>query len=98
MKACLFFLAALATAGAAFAQGSPPCLPFPTVVTTLAEHYREEPIGAGLVNEGAIVVLFSSDAGATWTLAVRKNSGETCFLASGTNWSGQAPAPAGTEN
>lgn len=98
MKAILSTLAVSALIGAADAQGAPPCLAFPAVVEVLHDRYGEAPIGGGMVNEGAIVVLFSSDAGETWTLALRESSGETCFVASGTNWAGQLPQPAGMEN
>lgn len=86
-------------AGAAISQQlvSPPCLAFPAVVETLHEQYQEEPIAAGLVYQGAVVVLFAAPAGETWTLVVRNADGKTCFLASGQDWTGRAPSPAGKE-
>jgi hypothetical protein len=86
-------LALVMLVSTAQAQGMPPCLAFPSVVETLSEKYHEVPTGAGLVNEGAAVVLFAAPAGETWTLVVRKASGETCFLATGSNWVAQ-PLPA----
>jgi len=86
-------LALVTLVSTAHAQGVPPCLAFPSVVEALSEKYREVPTGAGLVNEGAAVVLFAAPAGETWTFVVRKADGETCFLATGSNWVAQ-PLPA----
>ena len=50
-------------------------------------------LGGGTRGREAAVVLFAAPAGETWTLVVRKASGETCFLATGSNWVAQ-PLPA----
>ena len=81
---------------AAMAQGAPPCMAFAEIAKALKK-WNEVPISTGLVNEGAIVILFASPGGASWTFAVRKANGEVCFLAAGTNWSGFELTPAGTE-
>lgn len=76
--------------------GAPPCMPFELAAKTLADKWAEEPLGMGMVNENAIVVFFASPNG-TWTIVLRKVSGETCFVASGDNWVSQDPGPKGTE-
>lgn len=93
----LICLVLLTMAKAARAQGVPPCMSFTATAEALEGKYRETPVGAGLVNEGAAVVLFATASGATWTLVVRKADGETCFLASGSDWVTKAPAPEGKE-
>lgn len=93
----LIALVLLAIGSAARAQGVPPCLSFTSVVETLGQKHHEEPVAVGLVNEGAVVVLFSTAGGETWTLVVRKASGETCFLASGSGWAERQPSPVGKE-
>lgn len=90
-------LVLLTMARAARAQGVPPCMSFPAAVEALASQYRENPIAVGLVNQGAAVVLFSAADGATWTIVVRRASGETCFLATGTNWLPAEPQATGKE-
>jgi hypothetical protein len=73
------------------------CLPFDAVVTHLATRWDEMPIGAGMVNGGAILVLFSERSGATWTLVVRRADGSSCSIASGTGWEASDITPAGRE-
>lgn len=90
-------LALVTLVSAAQAQGVPPCLAYPSVVETLERQYSEQPMAMGLVNEAAAVVLFVAPAGDTWTLVVRKANGETCFLATGSNWVNKESAPAGKE-
>ena len=94
----VFFVTLFLTAALpARAQGVPPCLSFTATVEALGQKYHEEPVAVGMVNDGAVVVLFSTAGGETWTLVVRKASGETCFLASGSGWAERLPTPVGKE-
>lgn len=61
------------------------CLPRDVMVERLANRYAEMQIGAGLVNGNAVVELFASETG-TWTLIGTTSEGESCGLASGTDW------------
>lgn len=86
-------LALLAPAKADAAQ----CAPFDEVLAGLATRWDEAPVAGGLVDQGAILVLFSDSEGDTWTLVLRQANGTACLVASGTGWQADPPAPQGRE-
>lgn len=61
------------------------CLPRDVLIERLTDRYEEARIGAGLVNENSVVELFASQTG-TWTLIVTTTTGQSCAVASGTDW------------
>jgi hypothetical protein len=54
------------------------------MVRMLAETYREEPLGIGLADNGALLELLAS--GKTWTILVHLPGSVSCFLVAGTDW------------
>ena len=72
-------------AAPAYAQ-SPQCGPFKTLQTYLAETHHEVELGGGIVNDKAVMVVFVSPDGATWTLAALGTDGKACLIASGVDW------------
>lgn len=55
------------------------------VVKVLAAKYQESPRAFGLINEKAMMEIFTSPKG-TWTLIVTHDNGLTCVVASGEAW------------
>jgi hypothetical protein len=60
------------------------------VAKTLASNFNEKPIGMGLAETGALVVIFVSPAG-TWTAASVSAEGTACVLGIGNGWTDMAP-------
>ena len=42
--------------------------------------------GGGIVNDKAVMIVFVSPDGATWTLAALGTDGKACLVASGVDW------------
>ena len=56
------------------------------VVKMLQIRHAEAPISMGLAANGAIVEVFSTADGASWTLLMTMPDGRTCLMASGESW------------
>jgi len=67
-----------------------PCAPRAEVVKALASKFNEKPLGMGLSQSGALVVIFTSPAG-TWTAATVSAAGEACVVGAGDGWTDLAP-------
>ena len=66
------------------------CAPRADVVKTLASNFNEKPLGMGLSDSGALVVIFASPAG-TWTAASVSAEGSACILGAGDGWTDLTP-------
>ena len=72
-------------AAPAYAQ-SPQCGPFTDLRTVLAEKHHEVEHGGGIVNDKAVMIVFVSPDGATWTMAILGTDGKACLIAHGVDW------------
>lgn len=68
----------------AFAQV--PCSTREGAAAQLKEKYLEDPVSIGVTNGGALMELFASKDGETWTLVVTLGNGRTCQVAAGKYW------------
>ena len=75
---------------------SPQCGPFPELRNALAKEHHEIELGGGIVNERAVMVVFVSPDGATWTMAILGTDGKACLIAHGVDWF-QRPVPSSQE-
>jgi hypothetical protein len=66
------------------------CAPRAELTKVLASNFNEKPMGMGLANSGALVVIFASPAG-TWTAASVSAEGSACVLGAGDGWTDLAP-------
>jgi hypothetical protein len=66
------------------------CAPREEVAKTLASNFNEKPVGMGLADSGALVVIFVSPAG-TWTAASVSAEGTACVLGVGDGWTDLTP-------
>ena len=56
------------------------------VVEQLAERYAETPVELGITSEGAVLELFITPGGATWTMVVTLPNGLSHVVATGESW------------
>lgn len=78
ISASLFF------AAPAHSQDMPDnCTARVNAIENLRDKYQEERVMAGVTNSGAMMELFHSAEGDTWTLVMSNASGVTCFVSAG---------------
>ncbi len=63
-----------------------PCQMQATMTDRLARQFKEQPIGVGLINRSAALVLYTSPSG-SWTLVSVTPRGMSCVKAAGSAWS-----------
>ena len=56
------------------------------LVERLKKEFNEQPIGLGKSEQGALVVVFSSPKGDTWSIVTVRPDGWACIAAGGENW------------
>ncbi len=56
------------------------------VAERLAGDYAETPIAAGLASSGAVIEVFTSNDGSTWTIVLTRPEGTSCLVAAGEAW------------
>ena len=62
------------------------------VVKLLGARYAESPSALGLGTSGAMVEVFSTKDGSTWTILATQPDGTTCIVTSGEQWIPVIPA------
>lgn len=77
-----------ATLGPAAGQTAPrkACTTRSEVAERLAGDYAEAPVAVGLASSGAVVEVFTSTDGSTWTIIVTRPEGTSCLVAAGEAW------------
>jgi hypothetical protein len=67
-------------------QQGPRCVPYSQGVQELANQYNENSRALGVVYDGeALIELFTTSKGETWTMVIIRRDGMACPLLSGTN-------------
>ena len=77
-------VAIIVSQGAAWAE--PQCSPRQVVIDYLLAEFQEQPVGAGVANNGGVVEVLASPNGATWTILVTRADGVSCMMAAGRDW------------
>ena len=62
------------------------CAQHDQVVKWLLKDYAEVPISIGLSSSGAVLEVFASPGGDTWTIVVTMPNGTSCLVANGEGW------------
>lgn len=86
--ACVAAAAAL-IAAPAYAQSAgpgPACVKRADLIKHLEARYHEAPSAVGIADNGALLEVFSSKSGETWTVTVTMPNGISCMVASGQQW------------
>ena len=81
--------AAALFAAPAFAQSAgpgPACVKRADLIKHLEAKYHEAPSAVGLADNGALLEVFSSKSGETWTVTVTMPNGISCMVATGQQW------------
>lgn len=84
MLATLFSTAALAIP--ANAQSDPACAARDEIVAKLAQEFKENQQAVGMVDENAVLEVFVSDNGGSWTIIATGKDGKSCILSAGQDW------------
>ena len=90
--------AALSSALACFiwptikAHAQPQCNTRDSILKQLSDKYQETPVAAGVSHNGALVQVFTSKDGDTWTIVVTSPGGWSCLADSGGHWRTKPPA------
>ncbi len=82
----LFLTAALVAAFSWPVQAAPLCGPRAGVVKMLLEKYAEAPVGRGVTNRGALIEIFATSSGSTWSFMLTTPAGLSCLYDAGENW------------
>ena len=86
--ACVAAAAAL-IAAPALAQSAgpgPACVKRADLIKHLEAKYHEAPSAVGIADNGALLEVFASKSGETWTVTVTMPNGISCMVASGQQW------------
>ena len=96
MRYLLILLACLLS-WSAVAQES--CAPYDQVAAKLAAEFHETRVQQGIVGEGrALLAIFASPNGETWTAVMVRPDGLACMAAAGQDWQTRSdPAPEAEE-
>jgi hypothetical protein len=86
--ACVAAAAALiaAPALAQTAGPGPACVKRADLLKHLEAKYHEAPAAVGIADNGALLEVFASKSGETWTVTVAMPNGISCMVASGQQW------------
>lgn len=68
------------------AAQAPACVKRTDLLQHLANRYHETPVAVGIADNGALLEVFVSTEGETWTVAVTLPSGVSCLIATGEQW------------
>ncbi len=63
-----------------------PCAPRDIVVERLKSGYGESPAGLGIQSSGQLIEVWAAPGTGTWTVLMSRPDGNTCVVASGTDW------------
>ncbi len=82
----------------AYAQEQPKCAPYGQVEAMLAAEFQETRVQQGIVGEGeAMLAIFASPNGGTWSAVMVRPDGLACMAAAGTDWQHREDKPAPVE-
>ncbi len=62
------------------------CTPRSEVAKRLAGDYAEAPVAAGPASSGAVIEVFTSRDGSTWTIVLTRPECTSCLVATGEAW------------
>lgn len=85
----------LAAPALAQPEQQPACAPIDQIAAKLAAEYHETRVQQGVVGEGrAMLLIFATPDGATWTAVMLRHDGVGCMAAAGSDWQTRSdPAP-----
>ena len=82
----VLFAGVIEASPAAAQEAQAPWFERTEIVGQLAARYTEAPTALGLTSTGAVLELFATADGATWTLVITLPSGKSRVIATGESW------------
>lgn len=77
------------------AQAEPLVMPRAKLVDLLGQRYKERPTSMGLDSGGAVIEVFASPNGATWTMVRTIPNGLSLIIGTGEHWGTSKPQVTG---
>lgn len=65
---------------------APACVKRTELLSHLSNKFQEAPVAMGVADNGALLEVYSTVDGATWTVALTMPNGVTCLVATGQSW------------
>ena len=62
------------------------CVAHDKLAKQLGQKHGEQPVAMGLASNGALMEVFSSKEGVSWTIVLTKPNGVSCIMAAGESW------------
>ncbi len=87
--------AALFALGSTEAGAQTACTGHSDLAEKLGRAYSEAPVARGLVNDGALLEVYSTGDGNTWTMVLTMPNGVSCVVAVGEAWTELLALPVG---
>ena len=77
------------------ASAASQCGPHADVISVLAKNYQETQSATGVTANGALIEVFTSEGGRTWSIVVTSPDGLSCLVAAGDGWQTTRPVSPG---
>lgn len=68
------------------ASAAPQCDERANVISVLSEKYKEHQSAVGVTMNGALLEIWESEGGETWSILVTTPGGLSCLVAAGESW------------
>lgn len=68
------------------AQEAPKCVPLADMRQVLLKDYGEVELSGGMMGEQALMIIFATPDGSSWTAIFLGTNGQACPVAGGQNW------------
>ena len=78
-------------AQAAFGDERPQCTHRQIMASVLKERFQESPVAAGISEAGALIEVWATVDGKSFTITLTRPDGTSCYMLSGAAW--QMPQP-----
>lgn len=65
-----------------------------SVLSQLADNYREEPVALGVTHTGGLIEVLTTKDGGTWSIIITSPQGISCLVAAGEGWRMRDKLPA----
>ena len=82
----LVLIAVVIALSSSAAVAQVPCGQRDKIVKLLAVKYHEEPVASGISSKGALIEVFSTEDGDTWTILLTAPRGNSCIVDTGQAW------------
>ncbi len=87
MRATMILAAVVSAAFFAFeAKAEAQCNTTESIRAQLGDKYKEKPVAAGVMNNGSLIEVYTSEGGGTWSIVITGVNGISCLVSAGEGW------------